>query len=176
MVACPARRRAGEIARRYDWDRSGRLVGVADSARGDVSYQYDPRDQVRAVIRPPMGRSRLGDETFAYDVLMNITASPAGTHEYHADCVTRAGGNTYAYDARGRMISKTVARPGFRPKTWSFDWDNFDRLTDLRTPEGAHWRYTYDAFSRRVAKRCLTVGKGQSTSYLWEGPRIADSS
>ncbi len=122
-----------------------------------------------------MGRSRLADEPYLYDALMNLAASGAGLHDYHADCVVRAGGNTYVYDVRGRMVSRTVARAGFRPQTTSYAWDGFDRLVELRTPGEAVWRYTYDAFGRRVGKRCVTPGQAAAVAYVWEGPRLSEA-
>ncbi|MBW9878592.1 RHS repeat protein, partial [Escherichia coli] len=34
-------------------------------------------------------------------------------------------------------------------------WDDFDRLREVRTPDGEVWQYSYDAFGRRTAKRCV---------------------
>ncbi|EPI9106412.1 RHS repeat domain-containing protein, partial [Salmonella enterica subsp. enterica] len=42
---------------------------------------------------------------------------------------------------------------GFRPQEWRYRWDDFDRLREVRTPDGEVWQYRYDAFGRRTAKR-----------------------
>ncbi|WP_281258336.1 RHS repeat domain-containing protein, partial [Superficieibacter electus] len=45
------------------------------------------------------------------------------------------------------------AETGFRPQEWRYRWDDFDRLREVRTPDGEVWQYRYDAFGRRTAKR-----------------------
>ncbi len=46
---------------------------------------------------------------------------------------------------------------------------------ELRTPGEAVWRYTYDAFGRRVGKRCVTPGQAAAVAYVWEGPRLSEA-
>ncbi|MFJ5359039.1 RHS domain-containing protein, partial [Pectobacterium sp. CHL-2024] len=60
----------------------------------------------------------------------------------------------------GRLAVKRETRPGFRPKETYFDWDVQDRLVRVSLPDGARWRYRYDAFGRRVSK----VREGQVPS------------
>ncbi|MFJ5468306.1 RHS repeat domain-containing protein, partial [Pectobacterium sp. CHL-2024] len=65
---------------------------------------------------------------------------------------------------------------GFRPKETYFDWDVQDRLVRVSLPDGARWRYRYDAFGRRVSK----VREGQLPSvqavarvaYRWDGDQL----
>jgi len=50
-------------------------------------------------------------------------------------------------------------------------------LVATATPEGERWRYRYDAFGRRVEKRCLTPvpeGRLQGVTYLWQGATLAE--
>jgi YD repeat-containing protein len=46
-----AHERLAEISRKYNWDKSGRLIGVKDNKRGASSYHYDPRDQINRITR-----------------------------------------------------------------------------------------------------------------------------
>ena len=165
----------GQLSRRYEWDKSGRLQGVQDSLRGRTDYHYDSRNQILEVLR----QQRQGDgpvnETYQYDVLMNLARSNGNTHQYRHGQVEKIGNSTYHYDQRGRVVSKTVIKHGFRPQTWNYVWDDFDRLTEVSAERGERWRYTYDAFGRRIRKQCLAAVKaGAVVSYLWWGAKIAE--
>ena len=159
-----------EIRRRYEWDRSGRLVGMRDSERGQRSFTYDPRDQVTRVLCP----ERHLDEQYRYNALMDLTQSSGRPHRYEAGEVQYVGDTTYRRDIRGRVTSKTAIRNGFRPQTWTYRWDDFDRLVETDTPEGETWRYTYDAFGRRTRKACITKGRERTIRYLWQGATLIE--
>ena len=159
-----------ELRRRYEWDRSGRLIGMRDSERGQRTYSYDPRDQVTRALCP----ERHLDEQYAYNALMDLTHSSGRPHRYEAGEVQYVGDTTYRRDMRGRVVSKTAIRNGFRPQTWTYRWDDFDRLVETDTPEGETWRYTYDAFGRRVKKTCVTPGKERTIRYLWQGATLIE--
>ena len=159
-----------EIRRRYEWDCSGRLVGMRDSERGQRTYAYDPRDQVTQVLCP----ERHLDEQYRYNALMDLTHSSGRPHRYEAGEVQYVGDTTYRRDVRGRVISKTAIQHGFRPRTWTYRWDDFDRLVETDTPEGETWRYTYDAFGRRTRKTCITKGRERTIRYLWQGATLIE--
>ncbi|ECB1182872.1 sugar-binding protein, partial [Salmonella enterica subsp. enterica serovar Telelkebir] len=74
-------------------------------------------------------------------------------HDYRNECVTQAGDSRYEYDTCGRVIKRTEQKRGFRPQEWRYRWDDFDRLREVKTPDGEVWQYRYDAFGRRTAKR-----------------------
>jgi RHS repeat-associated protein len=166
-----------ELFRRYQWDKSGRLLNVRDSIRGDTGYRYDVRDQVLEVLRGQQRGNTRTSESYQYDALMNLARSNGAPHQYHHGQLEKKGDLSYRYDGRGRVTSKTVVRNGFRPQTWTYEWDDFDRLTEVSAERGERWRYTYDAFGRRTRKervgapRSATVG---NTSYLWHGHKVAE--
>ena len=104
--------------------------------------------------------NRLGDERYDYDALMNLAQSDGQAHRYEGDCITRIGNTSYRHDARGRVIEKTAVKNGFRPKTWHYLWDDFDRLIETHTPDGSHLAcIRYDAFGRRIKKECIKAGE-----------------
>uniref|UniRef100_UPI0020C6486E RHS repeat-associated core domain-containing protein n=1 Tax=Pectobacterium polaris TaxID=2042057 RepID=UPI0020C6486E len=90
--------------------------------------------------------------------------------------VVERGHTQYRYDDCGRLAMKRETRPGFRPKETYFDWDVQDRLVRVSLPDGARWRYRYDAFGRRINK----VREGQLPSaqavarvaYRWDGDQL----
>ncbi|KQM23712.1 MULTISPECIES: RHS repeat-associated core domain-containing protein [unclassified Sphingomonas] len=163
------------LLRRYDWDRTGRLTGIADggsvAGTGETRFHYDLRDQAVGVEHGGMR------EAYRYDALMNLAEGLAGEHRYWHDCVVEAGANRFRYDARGRMVERILSEHGFRPRCWRYRWDGFDRLVGLETPDGARWRYSYDAFGRRVGK-ALVGGDAPGTrrvDYVWQGISLAEA-
>ena len=108
---------------------------------------------------------------------MNLAQSNGQTHQYTNGEVRQIGRSSYRYDTRGRVVEKRVVNNGFRPKTWHYFWDDFDRMTETHTPDGAIWRYCYDAFGRRIKKECIKAGefgRNSSVSYIWQGATLAE--
>jgi RHS repeat-associated protein len=171
-----ARERLAELTRRFNWDKSGRLVGVEDNKRGSSDYQYDPRDQVNRITRQT-GLNKQTEETYRYDALMNLAQSDGRIHQYSNGEIRHIGRSSYRHDTRGRLVEKRIDKNGFRPRTWYYRWDDFDRLIETHTPDGEIWAYTYDAFGRRIKKECVKSGNSGRTSsvtYLWQGATLAE--
>ena len=51
--------------------------------------------------------------------------------------------------------------------TLSIAMNPLDQLTELQTPDGSHWHYSYDPFGRRIARR----SGAQGYAAQWEGDR-----
>jgi RHS repeat-associated protein len=62
----------------------------------------------------------------------------------------RANGHC-SFDADGNIISKSG-----NGKTWTYTWDPFDKLTDVKLNGVLVYHFVYDAFGNRVA-RCTTA-------------------
>ncbi len=75
---------------------------------------------------------------------------------------------TLEHDTCGRVMRRTVARKGFRPQTWTFEWNAQDQLIAADGPHG-RWRYGYDPFGRRIWKESA----GQREDFLWDGDVVA---
>ncbi|MFP7675599.1 RHS repeat-associated core domain-containing protein [Marivita sp. S0852] len=175
--------------RSYDWDKIGRAVGLNDTHWGNTRMQYDARGQVAATQRSdPYGMDK-GHTQFDYDPCRNLSyvetpkkhdlvkQSPGGR-------VHKRGNVYYRHDDCGRVIEKRVEEHGFRPKIWRMSWNGEDRLIRLETPDGAVWRYAYDALGRRVRRLKLVAGSaerpnapghipaGQGRAYQWDGDQI----
>jgi RHS repeat-associated protein len=166
-----------QMSRHYDWDRSGRLRRVQDATLGASSYRYDQRDQILRVVREQDHfRGRLTGESYNYDALMQMVQNNGQSSQFEKGRLLRSGNSVFHYDSRGRVISKTVNRNGFRPQTWSYIWDDLDHMVGLTTPKGVSWRYTYDALGRRVLKECLTPEDGAMSAVIsiWQDARVAE--
>ncbi|MDX8924736.1 HNH/endonuclease VII fold putative polymorphic toxin, partial [Salmonella enterica] len=145
---------------RYAWDKSGRLTGhemwSKTRSEQETRYRYDNRDQITSVLRLNAD-GPAQEERYRYTVNEQIAESRINgilsQHDYRNECVTQAGDSRYEYDACGRVIKRTEQKRGFRPQEWRYRWDDFDRLREVKTPDGEVWQYRYDAFGRRTAKR-----------------------
>jgi RHS repeat-associated protein len=90
------------------------------------------------------------------------TAAPSPWHLSRGGKVNQAYGPNaqrilLKHDAQGRVIERRVERDGWRPQTWKFEWNAHDRLITCWTRQGIKWRYDYDPFGRRIAKRKVDV-------------------
>ncbi|MFT2016465.1 putative T7SS-secreted protein [Streptomyces sp. 796.1] len=147
--------------RRYTYRPDGHLTTLTDSATGTSHFDLTPTGRVTAV------RADDWTETYAYDAAGNQTdatwpddhAAPEarGDRMYTGTRITRAGHVRYEHDAAGRIILRQRTRLSRKPDTWRYAWDPEDRLTDLTTPDGTRWRYTYDPLGRRIAKERLAA-------------------
>jgi YD repeat-containing protein len=156
----------------YSYDKAGKLVS-SDNGRAIQTYKYDQRDQIVAATGPT------GSESISYDSVGNIASygrnfAPPEPHAYRTGGAPSRTGidTTYEYDQRGRVVSRTVRKDGFRPKTWRYKWDGVDRLVKTITPDEEVWEYQYDAFNRRVAK--VEKKSGRRIQFVWDGPTIAE--
>ncbi len=180
------------LERRYQYDVLDRLTGISDSHWGEQAFRLNGAGQVTAERRDE-GRRRQA-RLFGYDSEQNLCevsqiAPGLGESLKVQDAVVQAsarydaagrvverGHTQYRYDDCGRLAMKRETRPGFRPKETYFDWDVQDRLVRVSLPDGARWRYRYDAFGRRVSK----VREGQLPSaqavarvaYRWDGDQL----
>ncbi len=129
----------------YSYDKAGRIVS-AQSQAGLTTYGYDATGQLTNVSLP--NGTTL---TYAYDAAGNRTTSsvngtPTNYTSNNVNEVLTAGTTTYAYDARGSMISKTT--PG---GTTHYTYDTEGRLVSVISPTGT-LGYEYDANGTRIAE------------------------
>src|SRR5262249_41217729 len=68
---------------------------------------------------------------------------------------------TYSYDNNGNMISKTD-----NLGTWTFAFDEENRLTQVVVPGGPTGNYKYDALGRRIQRTNTT---GANERYVYDG-------
>lgn len=173
-------------ARHYEWDVAGHCVGMQEERKGlpveAGRWRYDARGQMVDAYHERT-ESRSARERYRYDALghvveQQIDGGEIRTHDYLGDQLISAGPNVYKYDARGRMVARTELRDGFRPRSWRYHWDDFDRLREVTTPGGERWAYRYDAFGRRISKVCTHGGRRnrlKRAAYLWCGSRMIEA-
>ncbi len=158
---------AGPVVRSYGYRPDGYLAGIEDDA-GARRYELDPAGRVTAVAGT--------GEQYAYDPAGNLAHSGGERHEYTGTVVRRAGGFRYEHDDRGRMVLRQRSLLSSGTRSWRYRWTAEDRLAEVLTPDGATWRYRYDAFGRRTAKERLdrTGALVERVDFSWDGDELAE--
>ena len=170
-------------ARAYSYDADGLPVRVSDLLRGTRVMDLDPLGRITAVHHGDQA------ERYAYDPVGNLAASqipqlPAGTehaaatgtHTVAGTRTQRAGRTEYTYDQRGRLAGKTRRTLSGTKLTWTYRWDNRDRLAEVTRPDGHRWTYRYDALGRRVDKMRLDAegNVAENTVFSWDGTLLVE--
>lgn len=149
-------------ANKYD----GPVVqSVSDRSQGTIAYDYDAGERLVAVRRDH-GLA----ETYAYDANDRLTLSRHGdvqerlTYDGGGRLIAR-GDIHHEYDADGRLVRRyRVGEDG----SWHFIWNGVGQLRDVVAPDNRRWTYSYDAFSRLVARK----GPDVDAKYVWNGDTI----
>ncbi|MFE4216711.1 putative T7SS-secreted protein [Streptomyces sp. NPDC056844] len=167
--------------RTYSYRADGHLLGVLDRLSGSRRFDLDVVGRVTAV------HAANWTESYAYDEADNQTQAAwppghpeqeaAGPRAYVGTRIIRAGNVRYEHDALGRVTLRQKTRLSRKPDTWRYEWDAEDRLTSVVTPDGTHWRYTYDPLGRRTAKH--RVGKDGETiveqvEFTWDDTTLCE--
>ncbi|MFG2813955.1 putative T7SS-secreted protein [Streptomyces sp. NPDC048410] len=167
--------------RAYTYRADGNLTALDDHLDGPRAFTLDPAGRVTAV------HAANWSESYAYDAAGNqTTASWPATHPGHEATgdrtytgtrITRAGAVRYEHDALGRVTLRQKPRLSHKPDTWRYAWDPEDRLTQVTTPDGTVWRYTYDALGRRTAKLRMApdgTSVSERTTFTWDGRTLCE--
>ncbi|WP_228140723.1 RHS repeat-associated core domain-containing protein [Acinetobacter sp. TGL-Y2] len=167
------------IQRLYQYDKTGQLIHIQDTRRGDIQYKYDP------VGRLLEANSKLGKETFNFDPASNIIDryNTSKEHSYSQNVEEKGYGynrlvnnvvkeyldQQYQYDAYGQLIRQKSTRGDLH-----LEWDACGRLIKSRNTEYTA-EYRYDALGRRIHKRSKQhhTGDEQNVIYGWEGNTLA---
>ena len=145
------------------YDDNGK-VSTSTDATGTASFDYDADGRLESVIRPT--GSKLSNETYTFDDLGNRTSwagnsKPAVSHDA-GDRLIADAVFTYAYDAEGRLKSKTEKSTG---DVTSYRWNSFDELLAVVHPDGTETSFLYDGLGRRFE----VDDRGEITRYVYDG-------
>ncbi|MEV5610157.1 DUF6531 domain-containing protein, partial [Streptomyces sp. NPDC052225] len=183
LTAQSATDAAGHTVQRrgYTYRADGCLTQLDDHLDGTRRFTLDAVGRVTAV------RAADWAETYAYDAAGNqASASWPTTHPgheatgeraYSGTRITRAGSIRYEHDALGRITLRQKTRLSRKPETWRYRWDAEDRLTEVTTPDGTVWRYTYDPLGRRSAKLRMSADLAdvvEHTRFSWDGDTLCE--
>jgi len=179
-VAGPEGHRIQERTYRYRAD--GYLTGVEQRLGAARGFELDMVGRVTGV------QGEDWREAYAYDAAGNqVDASwpmahpgpeAQGRREYAGTRILRAGSVRYEHDSAGRVVLRQKTRLSRKPDTWRYTWDAEDRLASVVTPDGTHWRYTYDPLGRRITKERVDDGKtvAERVDFTWDGTTLCEQS
>ncbi|MBJ7001300.1 RHS domain-containing protein [Streptomyces sp. CRPSP2-6A1] len=167
--------------RSYTYRADGNLTGIDDHLSGPRRFDLDATGRVTAV------HATGWSERYAYDEAGNQThaswptthpgTEATGPRTYQGTRITRAGNIRYEHDALGRITLRQKTRLSKKPDTWHYTWDTEDHLTSVTTPDGTHWRYTYDPLGRRTTKQRL-ADDGETVlervTFTWDGTTLCE--
>ncbi|WP_109508517.1 putative T7SS-secreted protein [Nocardioides speluncae] len=173
--------------RQYRYRPDGALLGIDDTGLGASTFDLDPRGRVTGVHVTGPSRGSLV-ERYAYDGAGNLTAGDdfrwsgadgrvaRDRREHVGTLLQRTRDTRFSYDRQGRLVQRVRTRLSRKPEVWHYTWDAEDRLVGLTTPDGARWRYLYDALGRRVAKERLAVdgSVASRTTFTWDGTTLVE--
>ncbi|MZD09637.1 type IV secretion protein Rhs, partial [Streptomyces sp. SID5785] len=167
--------------RAYTYRADGNLTALDDHLDGPRTFTLDPAGRVTAV------HAANWTETYAYDAAGNQTTASwpvthpgheaTGDRTYTGTRITRAGTVRYEHDALGRITLRQKTRLSRKPDTWHYTWAPEDRLTQVTTPDGTVWRYTYDPLGRRTSKQRMSPDGTTVTervTFTWDGTTLCE--
>ena len=163
------------------------VVNAAQSLQQTTTYAYDPVTGNLTSATDPLGYAT----TYAYDNLNEVTQitqpSPGGTQaapvwlfayaggKMHSATDPRTNTTTYGYDGRGRL--QTVTQPAtnwngtgyYYPAIWTYTYDSFGQLTQLKNPDGQTTAYGYDVHGNELTETLPDPATGlpDSGSPIW---------
>lgn len=155
----------------YTWTPGGRLAMVGDSDGHMASMSYDPVGRLASVTAP--NGETIG---FTYDaggrlVETRLTSGQRTTQSWFEDGNLKQKQNLYnstvltshlySLDNQGRRNGQAETIAGVA-KTWSYLYNNLDRLT--LASDGTAETYTYDTYGNRRSK----TKAGVTAAYLYD--------
>ncbi|WP_246593415.1 RHS repeat-associated core domain-containing protein [Photorhabdus akhurstii] len=156
------------VDRRYEHDAALNLTAASDNGQ-QLDYLLNGNGQVMSV-----GEGRTLREHYQYDETGYPSRRFDGVQEIMGETLYQeghrlnwVGSHRFVYDRAGRMQEKQFLAEGCRLALTKYRWNSQNQLTGLITPDGIAWEYRYDAFGRRIEKRCIQSGK--RTTYIWDG-------
>jgi RHS repeat-associated protein len=165
--------------RAYTYSQASDVLAIVDHLTGDRRFDMDPVGRITAV------HGRQWTERYRYDATGNLTGASvpaaggnvAETLGYSGTLIRHAGRYSYTHDGQGRITARRARSLSGKVRSWAFTWDAEDRLTEVVTPDGHHWRYRYDPIGRRIAKEHYGEDGTtplETTAFTWDGPVLIE--
>ena len=129
--------------RQYQFTPDGELSALFDKQRGLSQFTLG-RHGLEKVVHNGQAR-----ESYSYDSTGNRLILDASTRIGSGDRLERQGELAYEYDQEGRVVGRSQA-----DQTASYQYNARGQLIKTYGPDGRVFEYAYDAFGRRVSKRC----------------------
>ncbi len=174
----------------YRYDNAGNVTSLVDAINSNQvqCFHYDTRHRLTAArtaaaVASCTTYAAVGAGyytlTWGYNPIGNIIGVSGHPHTYSATqphALAGAYGNSYAYDANGNQVSRTISGV-----TYTFTYDRENRLTEVKQGANPLASYSYDSSGKRVRSTVggvttitfngiyeYVVGSGATTKY-YEG-------
>ncbi|XVJ50465.1 RHS repeat domain-containing protein, partial (plasmid) [Pseudomonas sp. UBT] len=148
--------------RHYDYDKTGNLIRLLDTRKGQHDYHYDPLARLTRADHSQDVQERFGHDP-AGNLLMQDRPGPdivAGNR------LMIQGDHHYDYDAFGNLIRQRRGK-GHQLVT-EYRYDCQHRLIGITQPNGKTASYRYDPFGRRISKTVDDI----TTEFFWQGDKL----
>ncbi|MEX0834364.1 MAG: RHS repeat-associated core domain-containing protein [Actinomycetota bacterium] len=161
-----------------EWSYNTRndVTSYVDGRGNETTYEYDAQGNLTEINRPMSATTR-----FTYDPrgLVTSETDPRGkttSYDYDSDGnlveieTPRGNATTMVYDSSGRLTERVEARgnePGADPAdfTWSFGYDDADRLITVTDPLGNETSFSHDLAGNLLSVRDANM---KTTSYEYD--------
>ncbi len=140
----------------YTYGEEGLRSSSTDSEGNTTGYGYDPTGQLSEET-PHAG----SPAKYEYDADGNRSG---GSYD-ESDELTSDGTATYAYDADGQLIRRTL---NSTKATTTYDWNAQHELTAVHLPDGSTETLAYDPLGRLVS----IVHGSSSIAYVYDGGAV----
>jgi len=162
-----------------NYDDVDNVIATYDGNQEETTYTYDSLHRKVQQVAP---RDTGVAETSArvYDVDGHVTdACPP--KEFAAggsgQCTSTAPYSTHmAYDAYGRLSTRTTYRTAGSPDTTTMVYDADGNLVSQKDPDQNLWQYAYDMLDRKVSQTHPRTGSVGYTTYYTYDPSGAETS
>jgi RHS repeat-associated protein len=171
LTGPPSSRGQHLIQRRaYTYRDDGAITNIVDQLGGVRHYDLDDLGRVIGV----QGRDH--QESYGYDSAGNLAMAGDETRTRAGTLLRTAGALRYEHDGQGRVVTRSSRTLSGQVRNWQYAWNSEDRLVAVSTPDGAVWRYTYDALGRRVGKYRLGPDNVvvEQVDFTWDGFTLAE--
>ncbi|MCC7540621.1 MAG: hypothetical protein IT379_30680, partial [Deltaproteobacteria bacterium] len=158
-------------ATKLTWEPDGRLAESVDGLDRRTRYMHDDRMRLARVSRSPAAseptkRSKESAEQIEWrpsDAAGNVyrTADRRDRRYLAGGEIAEADGVRFVHDADGNLVEKTLPDGA----SWRYRWNAGGQLVSVQPPSAEEITFTYDALGRRVSK---TWG-AYETTWLWDG-------
>jgi RHS repeat-associated protein len=128
----------------FGYDPAGNLTSITPPGRPSHTLAYSDRNELLELVPPAVAGTGPTDYGYDLDRAVTTMAQPNGATV------------TLAYDAFGRLATRTIASNGVVQPADSFAYDSAGRLSSIATGAGETTTFSYDG--------SLPVGKS------WSGP------
>ncbi|GAB5896254.1 putative T7SS-secreted protein [Mycolicibacterium mageritense] len=144
-------------------DPTAPTLGTAATYGTDVMGRLVSRQAAGSIV-----------ESTVFDAAQNLTVgegpAPSSRWRYDGVRLIDDGRSRYHYDAAGRLIQTITKRLGRKPDVWHYQWDAWDRLRAVTTPDGQQFSYTYDPAGRRLSK----TSEHSRILFFWNGTQLVE--